>query len=144
MEPASEPEPAPAVVFRSSKKRKANLRQRAPDDDDDNQHPSIDPSTADIPALQTVDELIASAAHAGSKPGLANEPSVAEALRLRAQRRHRHKGVGFTSSVDDAASTRPERALVVHAPPDDEPIGGMTTRFAPQTGLSSQLVNKHM
>jgi hypothetical protein len=127
-EPSPDAAPAP-VVFRSSKKRKANLRQRAPSDDT---------TLPSAPPAQTVDELIASA----------SEPSISSALRLRAQhRRPRHKGVGFTSSEQSSApSSTAERSLIpaTQQQPPEDPLGGMTTRFAPQTGLTSQLVNKHM
>ncbi|KAH6682261.1 hypothetical protein F5X68DRAFT_192610 [Plectosphaerella plurivora] len=146
-DPTPEPSPAPpAVIFRSSKKRKANLRQRATDDD----IPSTDdtPTTTPVaPSPQTIDQLIASASVEPTS-STTPEPSITDALRLRAQhRRPRHKGVGFTSSTrDDQTPTSTERSLVLSTQPQDdpEPVGGMISRFAPQTGLSTQLVNKHI
>jgi hypothetical protein len=136
--------PEPQVLFRAGKKRKA-YRQRAAAEDD----------TEIVDAVATPKEGEV-AAHGESAFGDGTETSVAEALRLRNARKSRLKGVGFTvesatrdSQVGDEA-TNEERSVVVRdqedaavaAPP--APLGGMTGRFAPQTGLVGDIVNKHM
>lgn len=137
----------PVVTFRSNRKRKANYRQRA--EEDDQTEPSLPAETTEkpqdeatqspeaAPAAQTLDELIASAA--SPTP---DEPSIAEALRLRNQRRSRLNGVGFKASQTSAKDQDEERGLVPHTSRDD--ADAMPSRFAPQMGTSTQLVNKHM
>ncbi|KAL2178569.1 hepatocellular carcinoma-associated antigen 59-domain-containing protein [Thermothelomyces heterothallicus CBS 202.75] len=82
--------------------------------------------------------------------------SVAEVLRRRNARKHKQGGVGFRAGPsgpgNDAAASEEnvERGLVVHGNADAEQgpeaaiIGGISKRFAPQTGLVGELVNKHM
>jgi hypothetical protein len=133
------------VLFRPGKKRKA-YRQRAEEEEptiDEGASSSVPPSTA------------------STAPGVApdednDERSVADALRLRNARKHRHGGVAFRagpSSHGDGSGTTTEntnRSIVLHDSTDgarqgDSAIlGGITQRFAPQTGLVGELVNKHM
>lgn len=82
--------------------------------------------------------------------------SVAEVLRLRNARKHRTGGVGFRAGLsslgDDAATGEQsaEQGLVLHGSADAQQaadsaiIGGISKRFAPQTGLVGELVNRHM
>lgn len=160
-EPADE-NTHPVVTFRSSKKRKANYRrQRATDDEQHTEGPApgseaiaspsegAKPPAADAaPPAQTVDELIASAtAPSEATEAKDDEHSIAEALRLRAQRRSRLNGVGFKPSQSAAREDNDERGLVLHSAAKDDgqdALAGAPSRFAPQTGLSTQLVNKHM
>ncbi|KAF3344798.1 hypothetical protein VdG2_06984 [Verticillium dahliae VDG2] len=77
-------------------------------------------------------------------PAEDDEPSIAEALRLRTLRKSRLNGVGFRAQTreDEPSSS----AALIPKPQDEEtaPDGGITNRFAPQTGLVGELVNKHM
>jgi hypothetical protein len=146
----AESEPPPQVVFRPGKKRKP-YRQRPEGPEQpilnseiatDNAPPATN-SAPVTPALQNEDE-----------EGL----SVAEVIRLRNARRHKHGGVGFRpegttsddkTAVDDEIT---ERSLVLHdgaeagtqPGPETAVLGGISKRFAPQTGLVGELVNKHM
>ncbi|KAK0733394.1 hepatocellular carcinoma-associated antigen 59-domain-containing protein, partial [Lasiosphaeria miniovina] len=78
---------------------------------------------------------------------------VAEALKLRNARKHRHGGVGFRAGAfshgDDspAPNGNTEQGMVLHDGADAADgliLGGIPKRFAPQTGLAGELVNKHM
>ncbi|KAK4449432.1 hepatocellular carcinoma-associated antigen 59-domain-containing protein [Podospora aff. communis PSN243] len=132
-----EAESAP-VLFRRGKKRKA-YRQRTEEDE-----PSITEgasSTATAPAPTSF-----------APEDDSEERSVAEALRLRNARKHRNGGVVFragpSSNWEGSGMTdeNPERSMVIHdsADGDSAILGGITQRFAPQTGLVGELVNKHM
>jgi len=140
--PIPEPATEPKVVFRPGKKRKA-YRQRVGEDAEttisasDDGTPAISlPST---PAPETAEEK-----------GL----SVAEALRLRNARKHKLGGVGFRAGQHShnsdytAFDNNAEQSLVLHDGTDAQAgidvIGGMNTRFAPQTGLVGEIVNRHM
>ncbi len=141
---------APQVVFRPGKKRK-NYRQRAEEPDDT-------PSTAATPT----DASTAEPTRAVASPvePVADEPeeklSVTEVLRLRNSRKHKHGGVGFRAGTAGLGDDRTggddntERGLVLHGSADAQQaaeasvIGGISTRFAPQTGMVGDLVNRHM
>jgi hypothetical protein len=76
-------------------------------------------------------------------------PSVAEIVRQRNARKNRLKGVGF--GVNDpqgsAADVEDELSLMIREEEQkamDLSNGGVSKRFTAQTGLSSDLVNKHM
>jgi hypothetical protein len=136
---ASEAMP-PSVVFRPSKRKKP-YRQRA-----DGDVKPLDDSAPTAPQPTPTDKAAASDEDGG--------PSVAEALRLRKQRRGRPGGVGFradNSSRGEPTAENAEQGLVLHdraaaaaAAAEADPFGGMTKRFAPQTGMVGELVNKHM
>ncbi len=130
--------PEPQVVFRANKKRKA-YRQRAEASGDAEDVVGAAPTAADK------DE----AANGQTQSEDVTETAVAEALRLRNARKSRLKGVGFTvesaardGHADDDAND--ERSLVVRGQEEPAPVGGIPVRFAPQTGLTGELVNKHM
>jgi hypothetical protein len=81
----------------------------------------------------------------GDEEGL----SVAEIIRQRNARKHRLKGVGF--GADDASATAAnaddELSLMIREEEQkaiDLSNGGVNRRFTAQTGVSSELVNKHM
>jgi len=137
MEPTAADNPeamAPSVMFRPSKKRKI-YRQRA--EGDDLPHSTEPTALRPAPAAET--------ATSEDEKGL----SVAEALRLRSLRKGRLRGVEFRAddgSRAEAAPENPEQSLVLHdaAASEVDSSGGMSRRFAPQTGMVGELVNKHM
>ena len=128
----------PQVLFRAGKKRKAYIRRVQEDEDAADNVPSI--VTEELPksASQTEDQDTARAL------------SVAEALRLRNARKPRLRGVGFSApgsakGVPGDDDDNGERSLVVRGEETrSTPSGGITRRFAPQTGLVGELVNKHL
>ncbi|KAK4099736.1 hypothetical protein N658DRAFT_429061 [Parathielavia hyrcaniae] len=143
-----ETESTPSVVFRPVKKRKI-LRQRA--EEPENASSSREtPTTAAPVASSTAPAIPAERAEDE------DELSVAEVLRLRNARKHKHGGVGFRAGprgLDDdreASEENAEQGLVLHGSANAQQasetalIGGISKRFAPQTGLVGELVNKHM
>jgi len=137
------PEAQPAqVVFRPGKKRKA-YRHRPEEEE-----PVI--------AEGATNSLTASSATGVALDDDSDQRSVAGALRLRNARKNRHGGVAFRAGPflhgdgGEATDTNPDRSMVLHdtvdgSRQDDSAIlGGITQRFAPQTGLVGELVNKHM
>ncbi|KAF3017165.1 hypothetical protein E8E14_011686 [Neopestalotiopsis sp. 37M] len=124
------------VVFRG-KKRKF-FRQR----------PAEEATTTEAaePEEKTEQEnLTSNEAPDGDEEGL----SVAEIIRQRNARKHRLKGVGF--GADDASATAAnaddELSLMIREEEQkaiDLSNGGVNRRFTAQTGVSSELVNKHM
>lgn len=162
MEPIdAEPDPAPQILFRPGKKRK-NYRQRATEDPDN----AIDSNnTGEAETAQT--RLSADPPPSGNDGpiktvgrGDSSEReeglSVSEIRRLRNARKHRQGGVGFRASpsglAGDGATNEEnsERGVVLHGSADAQQgaeaavIGGISSRFAPQTGLVGELVNRHM
>ncbi|CAP64975.1 uncharacterized protein PODANS_1_13650 [Podospora anserina S mat+] len=138
----------PQVVFKAGKKRKA-YRQRVEEPKSanaDSQH-AIEPTPENPPAVSG-NGAQTTAAEQDEEKGL----SVAEVLRLRNSRKHKFGGVGFrarpgqSTHGDDDGGVPEEQSLVLHgsAETEAEPFGGITQRFAPQTGLAGDLVNKHM
>ncbi|KAL3300909.1 mRNA splicing factor rna helicase [Colletotrichum asianum] len=137
----------PTVLFRAGKKRKAGLRQRAasPEETANAVAAESKPTTTD-PTLQPTET-------ASSRTELdASDKEATEALpsTLRHRARKRLNGVGFSaratsgpSEDSPAADLSSSRALVPAASqPDDDPL--IAKRFAPQTGLATTIVNKHM
>jgi hypothetical protein len=141
---------APQVVFRPGKKRK-NYRQRAEEPDDT---PSNAATPTDTTTTEPTGALASPVEPATDQPeeGL----SVAEVVRLRNSRKHKHGGVGFRAGPAGLGDDRPggdnntELGLVLHGSADAQQaaeaavIGGISTRFAPQTGMVGDLVNRHM
>jgi len=145
--PEPETDSIPKVVFRPGKKRKA-YRQRAQDGDISDVATVADKDgiTAPIPAAVATGNTTPSPPEADeNEEGL----SVAEVLRLRNARKHKLGGVGFRAGLGSHADDA-ENALVVRdgtdsaTPEDSTIIGGVEKRFAPQTGMVGELVNKHM
>ncbi|KAK0737655.1 hepatocellular carcinoma-associated antigen 59-domain-containing protein [Apiosordaria backusii] len=146
---SSEATPEPQVVFKAGKKRKA-YRQRIeePESATTGGQNAAEPTTATVPAVAGSETQTTAAEEDGEK-GL----SVTEVLRLRNSRKHKIGGVGFRArlgqtirDIDDGSAATEEQSLVVHGGAETEPevFGGITQRFAPQTGLVGELVNKHM
>ncbi|KXX79093.1 hypothetical protein MMYC01_203033 [Madurella mycetomatis] len=144
-----ESEPQPQVVFRLGKKRKSYRRR--PEDLENTTNNSGEITTDTTPTA-TISAPITPAQQDEDEEGL----SVAEVLRLRNARKHKHGGVGFragpSSLGDDRATSKEntEQSLVLHDGAEAHPgaetaiVGGISKRFAPQTGLAGELVNKHM
>ncbi|KAK3985961.1 hepatocellular carcinoma-associated antigen 59-domain-containing protein [Cladorrhinum sp. PSN332] len=138
--PETESAAKPKVVFRAGKKRKA-YRQRAEDEIDEKNTATDDGTPAAPPTMDVTSEN-------EDEKGL----SVAEALRLRNARKHKLGGVGFragqSSNNESATANYTEQGMVLHDGADGQLvtdiIGGVNTRFAPQTGLVGEIVNKHM
>lgn len=145
-----EQQASPRVVFRPGKKRKI-YRQRG--EEGNGPFPvSDDPSGA-------TEHLHSAARSASPDEGdgdLKEEGlSVAEVLRFRQARKSKLRGVEFRAeqpAKDPGAllsQHSEEQSLVVRESRGDDdrssdPIGGVAKRFAPQTGLVGELVNKHM
>ncbi|KAF9876448.1 hypothetical protein CkaCkLH20_05856 [Colletotrichum karsti] len=132
----------PPILFR--KKRKAGIRQRAASPDDTTTN--IAAPTVPIPTTEPNDKTVA---RSNDDDAQETEQHIPSAIRHRA--RKRLNGVAFsttarTSSSDDRPATADmssSRALVpATSPPSDEPL--IAKRFAPQTGLATTIVNKHM
>ncbi|EQB55687.1 hypothetical protein CGLO_04362 [Colletotrichum gloeosporioides Cg-14] len=137
----------PTVLFRAGKKRKAGLRQRAasPEGAANTVAAESTPTTTD-PTLQPTEV-------ASARTELdASDKEATEALpsTLRHRARKRLNGVGFSAratsspSEDSLAADLPSsRALMpATSQPEDDPL--IAKRFAPQTGLATTIVNKHM
>ncbi len=139
MEPAAAGAAEPPVVFRHGKRRKM-YRQRQPD-------PKASGEPAD-PAIEAPAPADASIEDEAEEDGL----SVAEVLRRRQARKARLRGVEFRS--EDTSRSGPagdsyNQALVLRDAAaagivSAETSPGMNRRFAPQTGLVGDVVNRHM
>ena len=148
----STPATEQAILFRPSKKRKI-YRQRG-DDDEDPQNNAV--SAAAPPAAQSLDELIASGSNENSL--LAGEVegatvSMAEILRLRRFKEKRSGGVKFRAANGAIGLHEEEKGLVVRQKEEgDEEVKeganegglGVVRRFAPQTGMVTGDVDRHM
>lgn len=167
------PEPAvaapPPVLFRASKKKRA-FRQRADDDDDakpaaqtgaavtlntgsDATATCQDATSTTEPAVSgTVATATAAATKRDENDKETGGLSVAEVLRLRNAKKHRLGGVAFRAGDEAGAATtvqNSEQAMVLHGGGEVQQqeaaiLGGVAKRFAPQTGMVGELVNKHM
>ncbi|KAK1597904.1 uncharacterized protein LY79DRAFT_321585 [Colletotrichum navitas] len=154
--PAVDPVSAP-ILFRTKKKRKAGLRQRAASPADDTPIASASSAALNATPLDQIDASVPTkpAPDAVAIADEDNESHIPSALRHRS--RKRLNGVGFSArgstaaaavSTDDAdllTSISSSRAVVPAAasPPDDELV--IAKRFAPQTGTAAAtIVNKHM
>ncbi|KAK0730630.1 hepatocellular carcinoma-associated antigen 59-domain-containing protein, partial [Lasiosphaeris hirsuta] len=148
------PEPEPAseapVLFRPGKKRK--IYRHRPEEAEAGTTIPDDVESA------TTSSAVATSSTAGfpTTDAAANDEglSVTDALRIRNARKHRHGGVAFRAGPshgdDGAYDENTEQGLVPHhgaeAAQQEESVilGGISRRFAPQTGLVGELVNKHM
>ncbi|XXG94791.1 hypothetical protein Hte_001049 [Hypoxylon texense] len=153
---ASEATPEPQVVFRG-KKRKTYRQRTEPIAEDVGskatavESPSQDASTPAAPrnADNASPAPIPSEDAAEEETGL----SVAEVLRLRNARKSRLGGVKFgagnTATGDAAADggeSLDELTLMIREEESKalDVAAGVKRRFAPQTGLAAEIVNKHM
>ncbi|KAJ4295736.1 hypothetical protein N0V88_004438 [Collariella sp. IMI 366227] len=132
------------------KKRKA-YRQRPEDPETsarDSEMPQPDHLASSItPAASSAQEQ-----HQQEEEGL----SVSEVIRIRNARKHKHGGVGFRAgpvewgASEEQQQQNTEQSLVLHGSADamlaadSAVVGGISKRFAPQTGLVGEVVNKHI
>lgn len=146
-------------AFRPGKKRKIHYRHRSGDEDDNSPPLDAQPSTAAAAALSpppadprepptSAPDADADAADSAAEEG---RSAVSEALRLRHARRARLGGVAFragpTPRGDADAEGEAGQGLVLHdggTAGNQVAVGAISKRFAPQTGLVGELVNKHM
>lgn len=162
-EPSTEkPSEGPPVVFRRGKKKKAAYRQRDNEASDDGV--AVPTTTADAPtgtsqcAAAGPDSSAPANVHIkkedsddekehldeGEDAGL----SVAEVLKLRNARKAKTRGVDLRADsgskvVDEPTST--ELVVKEEMPsPAAAVVAGLGRRFAAQTGLVGELVNRHM
>ncbi|KAL2019221.1 hypothetical protein VTK56DRAFT_9948 [Thermocarpiscus australiensis] len=132
----------PQVVFRPGKKRKP-YRQRTEEPEN---------TISNTESATEVATAASSSAHVADAELDQNEEglSVAEVLRLRNSRKHKHGGVEFRAGPSSYGDENTEQSLVLHDSAEAQQgaesalVGGITKRFAPQTGLVGELVNKHM
>ncbi|CAG9971330.1 unnamed protein product [Clonostachys byssicola] len=145
---ATDSQPLDTIRFRPSKKRKV-YRSRADDEDDES-----DRRAAQIPSASANEPRAVASDFFGRDDSEETTPqassSVAAALRHRSARRGRLQGVGFSTRSHHATTTDPapsdERALVPRHGDDDEAPAqiGMANRFTQQTGLVSDIDDKHI
>lgn len=145
---ATDSQPLDTIRFRPSKKRKV-YRSRADDEDENDESDRH----AQIPSASTTEPRAVASDFFGRDDSeeTTSQPSssVAAALRHRSARRGRLQGVGF-STRSHATTTDPasdERALVPRHGGDDDNAPaqiGMANRFTQQTGLVSDIDDKHM
>jgi hypothetical protein len=151
---SQEPEPAAItapILFRPAKRRKIFRHQRTEDaagaDDQSTPTPEAQPTTTSADPLPSDDD--------------ADEEAHIARLRHAARKRRGGGGVAFRAggpSGAEESSNNTERGMVLHrdsnGPQQDEDdadadedsliLGGINRRFAPQTGLVGELVNRHM
>jgi hypothetical protein len=150
---ATDSQPLDTIRFRPSKKRKV-YRSRADDEDENDEGDR----RAQIPSASANEPRAVASDFFGRDDSEETTPqpssSVAAALRHRSARRGRLQGVGF-STRSHATTTDPasdERALVPRHGGDDGDDDddaapaqiGMANRFTQQTGLVSDIDDKHM
>ncbi|KAK1825784.1 hepatocellular carcinoma-associated antigen 59-domain-containing protein [Podospora conica] len=146
------PEPEPAaiavpILFRPAKRRKIF------------RHRSEDAATADDQSTPTPEGPLPATTTTDPDDDAEQE---AHTLRLRQAARKRRPGGGVafraggpsSSGVEESSKSNTERGMVLHSngdAKDDEDsdedsliLGGINRRFAPQTGLVGELVNRHM
>ncbi|KAI2781733.1 hepatocellular carcinoma-associated antigen 59-domain-containing protein [Daldinia loculata] len=156
---ASESTPVPKVIFRG-KKRKTYRQRAEPADDDDERSRSAEtprlegtPTASDTPGKPEVATPIQSEGAEDEEKGL----SVAEVLRLRNARKARLGGVKFGAGSNHGSNDAAAAANGLGDGLDDLSLmireeenkaldiaAGVKKRFAPQTGMAAELVNKHM
>ena len=135
------------ILFRAGKKRKA-YRHRADEGEGIATEGGCETQEIETPTASNGSLATATVDNEDEDDG----PSVADALRLRNTKKYRHGGVAFRAGPSSLgghseSESNPEQALVLHDGPGSEDsaiIGGITKRFAPQTGLVGELVNRHM
>ncbi|KAL2154061.1 hypothetical protein VTH82DRAFT_2737 [Thermothelomyces myriococcoides] len=146
----AETDAVPQVVFRHGKKGKS-YRQRGE---------VSSSATAGSETADQAEQGTSTTADAATIERDENEEglSVAEVLRRRNARKHKHGGVGFRAGpsapgTGDAVTNEEntERGLVLRGNtdtaeqgPEATIVGGIEKRFARQTGLVGDLVNKHI
>ncbi|KAI8957697.1 hepatocellular carcinoma-associated antigen 59-domain-containing protein [Daldinia sp. FL1419] len=155
----SESTPVPPVVFRG-KKRKTYRQRAEPADDNDERAKSVEtprlegtPTASDTPGETKATTPIQGEDTEGEEKGL----SVAEVLRLRNARKARLGGVKFgagnshgsndvTTAMNGTGDGLDDLSLMIREEENKvlDIAAGVKKRFAPQTGMAAELVNKHM
>ncbi|KAJ2897289.1 hypothetical protein MKZ38_004800 [Zalerion maritima] len=145
---------APAVVFRAVKKRKYRQKQTNDNHDSTPQPQAEAPSVGPVVKREDSEED-SKALHqlqAPQKPSEDDESSLSEALRRRNAHKNKLKaGVAFradaTSSKDEKQAQKDVKSDEGDEGEEEGVVGGIipiNKRFAPQTGIIGELVNKHM
>jgi hypothetical protein len=127
-------------VFRASKRRKI-VHKRAPHSTEEEERalptatstlaPDASPPTSRSPTGDDDDESETSA-------------SIAEILRRRKLNRIRRAGVGFSSNSDAPRQGSADTQALVLAEAAPPVLKSASERFAPQTGVVSNVTDKHM
>lgn len=136
---------APAIRFRAGKKRKA-YRQRGDNDNDGDINAKSNNDDANNGAeAQARKESASNGPKPASNVDDGEESAVSAALKMRnaARRGGRLQGVGFSSDsrVDEADQ---QLALVPAGEGEKAALKGIPDRFMHQTGLLTQLNDRHM
>lgn len=141
---------APQVVFRAVKKRKYRQKQAADDREDSAIGKSHAPADADAVVKKEPDDNAKIPIQDDKASD--DEAALAEALRRRNAHKSRLKG-GVAFRAESAVSEQRNGVKGEHdddakmEEDEDGSIGGIVPinkRFAPQTGIIGELVNKHM
>lgn len=145
---ALETTPEPQVIFRGKKRK--TYRQRTEHIDDEESKPREAPTPESTANTSEATTLAQSEDTADEEKGL----SVAEILRLRNARKARLGGVKFGAGNNHApgdATAAPgesldDLSLMIREEENKalDVAAGVKKRFAPQTGMAAELVNKHM
>ncbi|KAI1806456.1 hepatocellular carcinoma-associated antigen 59-domain-containing protein [Daldinia bambusicola] len=168
---ASESIPVPPVIFRGKKRK--TYRQRtestATDDDQNERSKSIEtpqledgtPTAQDAPVKSEATATTSTTQNSNAEEEEEKGLSVAEVLRLRNARKARLGGVKFgagssnsthASNGDTATATGTtgdgldDLSLMIREEENKalDIVAGVKKRFAPQTGMAAEVVNKHM
>ncbi|KAI0176417.1 hepatocellular carcinoma-associated antigen 59-domain-containing protein [Hypoxylon sp. FL1284] len=150
---SSEVAPEPQVVFRGKKRK--TYRQRTESNNDDTEPKiTVEPSSQDTPSSivspKDADTIPLVPTRGDDAAEGETGLSVAEVLRLRSARKSRLGGVKFgagnTTSGDAAAEALDELSLMIREEESKalDVASSVKNRFAPQTGLAADIVNKHM
>ncbi|KAI1454342.1 hypothetical protein F4805DRAFT_439681 [Annulohypoxylon moriforme] len=159
-EATPEPQVEPQVVFRG-KKRKTYRQRAEPTSDNTNEEDAAKPAEAPRQATASPNEAETNTNNnnnAMTEEEKENGLSVSEVLRLRNARKARLGGVkfgGHASNSSDAPATGnsnnsgealDDLSLMIREEESKaiDVAASVQKRFAPQTGLSTELVNKHM
>ncbi|KAI0428427.1 P-loop containing nucleoside triphosphate hydrolase protein [Xylaria sp. FL1042] len=149
MDSTSPVEEAPSPIVFRGKKRKS-YRQR-PGAENETSAASIDPVVADAANATSAQASTLNAIATATEKERDEALSISEALRLRNARKSRLRGVTF--GVDNSAQAggseggddelsqmiREEEKKAI-----EQSITAANKRFAPQTGISGEILNKHM
>ncbi|KAI1368592.1 hypothetical protein F5Y08DRAFT_335484 [Xylaria arbuscula] len=152
--PSSTEEAPPQVVFRGKKRKTYRQRPGAEDEDGgaSTTHPIGPVNDAVNNVTSTTPALISDPATTPTDKESEEALSIREALRLRNARKSRLRGVAF--GVDGAAAQVPgatggddELSQMIREEEKkakEQSIVVPSKRFAPQTGISGEIINKHM